>query len=65
MMEAQLVTISLHDGSLGFEVSPERVPQAIVISADTGFRSDDADQWVRVERYLRGEIYDLGKPWRG
>lgn len=154
-MEAQSVTISLHDTSRGFEVSPERVPMAvlrefakdaedllrgdgktvdsnalevkivkgslqfvtqpvsasdlfsdlqslltsqlldnlqakrrdvvakwqklartsrqiqikisgawlqheIVISADTDYRSDDADQWVKVERYLRGEIFDLG-----
>ena len=32
----------------------------IVISSDSDYRSDDADQWVRVERYLRGEIFDMG-----
>ena len=36
------------------------LPQDIVINFDSDYRSDDADQWVRVERYLRGEIYDLG-----
>ena len=32
----------------------------VVISADTDFRCDDADQWVHVERYVRGEIEDMG-----
>lgn len=36
------------------------LPIPIVISADTDFRADDADQWVRVERYVRGEIEDMG-----
>lgn len=40
--------------SAGFLAAP------IVISADTDFRADDADQWVRVERYVRGEIEDMG-----
>ena len=46
--------------AISFKIASLWLPQAIVISADTDFRSDDADQWVRVERYLRGEIYDLG-----
>jgi hypothetical protein len=32
----------------------------VVISAATDFHADDADQWVRVERYVRGEIEDMG-----
>ncbi len=32
----------------------------ITISADTDFHADDADQWVRVERYVRGEIEEMG-----
>ncbi|MBB1599820.1 hypothetical protein A9977_07180 [Variovorax sp. UMC13] len=36
------------------------LPAAIVISAESDFRADDADQWVRVERYVRGEIEDMG-----
>ncbi len=43
-----------------FKISSDLLPQAIVINFDSDYRSDDADQWVRVERYLRGEIYDLG-----
>lgn len=36
------------------------LPAPIEINADTDYRSDDADQWVRVERYLSGEIEDMG-----
>lgn len=36
------------------------LPQPIMISADTDYRADDADQWVRVERYFRGEIEEIG-----
>jgi hypothetical protein len=43
-----------------FEISTSQSPEPIVISAHSDYRADDADQWVRVERYLRGEIYDLG-----
>lgn len=32
----------------------------LVIDERTDFRADDADQWVVVERYVRGEIQDLG-----
>ncbi|OYV00916.1 MAG: hypothetical protein CFE45_07105 [Burkholderiales bacterium PBB5] len=34
--------------------------QPITISADTDYRADDANQWVRVERYFRGEIEEIG-----
>ena len=34
--------------------------QPLVISAATDFRADDADQWVRVERYLQGEVTHMG-----
>lgn len=45
---------------LRVQISAGFLPAPIVISADTDFRADDADQWVRVERYLRGEIEDMG-----
>lgn len=41
-------------------ISSDLLPRTVVINFDSDYRSDDADQWVRVERYLRGEIYDLG-----
>lgn len=31
-----------------------------VVSAATDFHADDADQWVQVERYLQGEIVEIG-----
>ena len=30
------------------------------MSAESDYHADDADQWVQVERYIRGEIQDLG-----
>lgn len=45
---------------LQVQISADFLPAPIVISADTDFRADDADQWVRVERYVRGEIEDMG-----
>ena len=36
------------------------LPEPIIISADSDYRADDADQWVRVERYFRGEIEEIG-----
>lgn len=43
-----------------YRVAAPCLPQPVVITAETDFRADDADQWVRVERYVRGEILDLG-----
>jgi hypothetical protein len=42
------------------EISSLALRQSIVINAQSDYRADDADQWVHVERYLRGEIVDLG-----
>ena len=32
----------------------------VLIHAQSDFHADDADQWVKVERYLQGEIYEIG-----
>jgi hypothetical protein len=45
---------------LSFEVHSPALSRPVIVSADSDFRADDADQWVRVERYVRGEIEDLG-----
>lgn len=45
---------------LSFKISAPFLKQPIVISHRTDFHADDADQWVQVERYVRGEIQDLG-----
>ena len=43
-----------------FEISSPGLAHPIVISVMSDFRAGDADQWVRVERYVRGQIEDLG-----
>jgi len=45
---------------LKIEIQARFLNSPIVINADTDFRADDADQWVRVERYVKGEIEDMG-----
>jgi hypothetical protein len=42
------------------EIRAPMLTQPIVIGAGSDYRADDADQWVRVERYLHGEIYEIG-----
>ena len=43
-----------------YEISAPMLAAPVIISAATDYHADDADQWVRVERYVRGEIEDLG-----
>jgi hypothetical protein len=43
-----------------YEIHAAALHRPVVVSADSDYRADDADQWVRVERYVRGEIEDLG-----
>ena len=43
-----------------YKISAPMLSRPVIISAASDFRADDADQWVRVERYVRGEIEDLG-----
>jgi hypothetical protein len=45
---------------LAYRITAPFLERAVVVSADTDYRADDADQWVLVERYIRGEIQDLG-----
>lgn len=42
------------------EIRAGFLPRPIVISSQSDYRADDADQWVKVERYVRGEIEDMG-----
>jgi hypothetical protein len=43
-----------------FRIDAPGFPRGVSISAATDFHADDADQWVRVERYLQGEIVEMG-----
>ena len=45
---------------LAYRISALFLERSLVIDANTDFRADDADQWVMVERYVRGEIQNLG-----
>jgi len=45
---------------LRYEISAAWFARPVVISAETDFHTDDADQWVQVERYVQGEVFELG-----
>lgn len=45
---------------LSYTISAPFLRVPIVVGRHTDFHADDADQWVQVERYVRGEIQDLG-----
>jgi hypothetical protein len=45
---------------LAYRISAPFLERAIEINAESDYHADDADQWVQVERYVRGEIQDLG-----
>lgn len=45
---------------LAFRISAPFLPRPVVVDSESDYRADDADQWVRVERYVTGEIQDLG-----
>ena len=50
-----------HGGrDMAVKISSHFLGNAIVISSESDYHANDADQWVRVERYIRGEIQDLG-----
>ena len=45
---------------LAYRISAPFLDRSIVVNAESDFHANDADQWVQVERYIRGEIQDLG-----
>lgn len=45
---------------LAYRVAAPFLDAPVIISATTDYHSDDADQWVQVERYIRGVIENLG-----
>lgn len=49
-----------HSRQLAYRITAPFLEHAILINAESDYRVDDADQWVQVERYIRGEIQDLG-----
>ncbi len=45
---------------LAYRITAPFLDRPVMVSTNTDYRADDADQWVQVERYIRGEIQDLG-----
>lgn len=45
---------------LAVRIESAALPQKVLVTAGTDYHSDGADHWVDVERYVRGEIQDLG-----
>lgn len=43
-----------------FEIASPALAEPLVISAATDYRTQAADQWVRVERYVQGEVEEVG-----
>ena len=36
------------------------LPAPLIVNAGTDFHTDDTNEWVRVERYVRGEVLEVG-----
>jgi hypothetical protein len=45
---------------VAYRISAPFLEHSVEINAGSDYHADDADQWVQVERYVRGEIQDLG-----
>lgn len=45
---------------VAYRISAPFLIRPIEINFESDYHADDADQWVQVERYIRGEIQDLG-----
>jgi hypothetical protein len=45
---------------VSYRISAPFLGKTIEVNAETDYHSDDSDQWVQVERYVRGEIQNLG-----
>jgi len=61
LLEIELLdAIARKTSGIAFQIAAPFLPRPVVVSSGSDYRSDDADQWVQVERYIRGEIQDLG-----
>ena len=45
---------------LAYRITAPFLERPLLINSESDYHADDADQWVQVERYIRGEIQDLG-----
>jgi len=54
----QKIAAANHD--IRYSINADFLANPVIVSVNTDYRSDDADQWVQVERYLHGVIEILG-----
>ncbi len=47
-------------GALVYKILAPFLEMPVVVSVESDYRTDDSDHWVVVERYVSGEILDLG-----
>lgn len=45
---------------VSYRIEADCLDQPVHVSAATDFHTEDANEWVRVERYVRGEMIELG-----
>lgn len=45
---------------IAYRISAPFLERSIEVNSASDYHTDDADQWVQVERYIRGEVQDLG-----
>lgn len=45
---------------LRYRIEAPFLSAPLIVSAVTDFHTDDANEWVRVERYVRGEVTEVG-----
>lgn len=43
-----------------FRIAAPFLAKPVMINAQTDYHADDADQWVKVERYMQGEVVEIG-----
>ena len=48
-----------HTQQIAYRITAPFLDQPILINSESDYRAGDANQWVRVERYIRGEIQDI------
>lgn len=47
-------------GGLVYKIAAPFMARPVIVSVASDYHADDSDHWVQVERYVSGEIQDLG-----
>ena len=43
-----------------YRIDAPMLPTPLIVNAATDYHTDDSNEWVRVERYVRGEVLEVG-----